>query len=58
MPWSTKKVEDQETICLKQILDENSCQTQLELASELGVTQVIFYRLEAGKDLEGILVGL
>jgi len=32
---------------LEQILDENPCQIQLELASELGVTQqVIFYCLQ------------
>jgi len=40
-PGQPKKVKDKE-----QILDENPCQTQLELASELGVTQqVISYRL-------------
>jgi len=42
-PGQPKKVEDEK---LKQILYENPYQTQLELASELGVTQqVISYRL-------------
>jgi len=44
MPWSTKKVEDEE---LEQILDENPYQIQLKLASEFEVTQqIISYRLQ------------
>jgi histone-lysine N-methyltransferase SETMAR len=43
-PGQPKRVEDEE---LEQILDENPCQTQLELANALGVTQQsISHRLQ------------
>jgi len=43
---STKKVEDEE---LEQILDENPCQTQLELTSQLGASHFLSPTEAVGK---------
>ncbi|KAL6268161.1 hypothetical protein P5V15_001255 [Pogonomyrmex californicus] len=48
------KVEDKK---LEQILDENSCQTQLELANELGVTHRVISPTKAEENPQGIPVG-